>query len=316
MNCRICENSDNLKTFEVREMMFGLREVFPYFRCPVCGCLQIVDIPQDMSKYYPPEYYSFTLIEDEKKRVKTFLKKMRDRYAVSGHGFTGRILNKMFPDENLKIYSGISLTTKILDVGCGAGTLIYRLKESGFENLLGIDPFNNATITYDNGLRIEKKALREMNGKWDMITYHHSFEHIAAPLDELKKISELLSDIGTCIIRIPVVDSYAWEHFRTDWVQIDAPRHFFLYSTKSMVMIAEKAGLKIEKIEYDSTAFQFWGSEQYKNDIPLNHSLSFQVNPRTSLFKKGEIKKFKRMAGELNSDRKGDQAVFFIKREN
>jgi SAM-dependent methyltransferase len=314
MNCRICENSDNLKTFEVREMMFGLRDVFAYFQCPVCGCLQISDIPEDMSEYYPPEYYSFTQSVVEKNSVKAILKKIRDRYAITGDGFPGMILNRMFPDEILSIYKGMSFDSRILDVGCGSGSLIYRLKEAGFRNLMGIDPFNAATIQYDNGLIIEKKSISEMNGKWDMITYHHSFEHLATPHDELKIVMELLSEKGKCIIRIPVVDSWAWEHYQTDWVQIDAPRHFFLYSVKSIFMLAEKAGLMIDRVEYDSTAFQFWGSEQYRNDIPLNDERSYQKNPGVSMISKGDLMAFIRLSNKLNCDRKGDQAVFYLKR--
>ena len=61
MNCRICGNAEDNRTFEVREMMFGTRETFTYFQCAKCGCLQMVEIPSDMSRYYPPEYYSFNL---------------------------------------------------------------------------------------------------------------------------------------------------------------------------------------------------------------------------------------------------------------
>jgi SAM-dependent methyltransferase len=314
VKCRICANNENQKVFEVREMMFGFRDVFPYFQCSVCGCLQIADLPTDMSKYYPSNYYSYSFNEKGQYWLKTKLKKIRDRFAVSGHGFTGRILYKFFPDETLRLYSAFYPNSRILDVGCGAGNLLLRLKNAGFRNLSGIDPFNSTSIKYSNGLEIEKKALIEMEGKWDLITYHHSFEHIASPVEELKKVSELLEDNGICIIRIPIVDSFAWDHYKTNWVQIDAPRHFFLYSLKSFELLANQTGMTINKIEYDSDEFQFWGSEQYQNDIPLNHEKSYQRNPGISMFKKVTIMEYSRMASELNKERRGDQAVFFMKR--
>jgi hypothetical protein len=63
VKCRICANNENQKVSEVREMMFGFRDVFTYFQCSVCGCLQIADIPTDMSKYYPSNYYSYSFNE-------------------------------------------------------------------------------------------------------------------------------------------------------------------------------------------------------------------------------------------------------------
>ena len=34
-------------------MMFKLKGCFEYFECANCGCLQIKQIPADISKYYP-----------------------------------------------------------------------------------------------------------------------------------------------------------------------------------------------------------------------------------------------------------------------
>lgn len=314
MKCRICENSEGLETYEVREMMFGTRDLFAYIRCPSCGCLQIAEIPKDMSRYYPSEYYSFNMPVSEVPSVKSFLKKKRDRYAVSGRGFSGKMLNIFFPPDLIKLYTGMPFNYKILDVGCGTGMLIWRLKEAGFSNVTGIDPFNSVVIKYKNGLIIENKALSDINGSWDLITWHHSFEHVADPLKELVKTSYLLSENGRCIIRTPVIDSWAWENYKTDWVQIDAPRHFYLHSVKSMETLAEKTGLSVEKVEYDSTAFQFWGSEQYRKDMSLNDERSYYVKPRRSEFNKKAILQYKRKAKNLNIQGRGDQAIFFFQK--
>ncbi len=59
--CEICNNSTGNKSYVVREMMFGFRDEFEYFECAECRCLQIKDIPVNISKYYPEEYYSFKL---------------------------------------------------------------------------------------------------------------------------------------------------------------------------------------------------------------------------------------------------------------
>ena len=56
--CKICENVEGNVSYTAREMMYGLREEFEYFQCAVCSCLQIVEFPKDMTRYYPGDYYS------------------------------------------------------------------------------------------------------------------------------------------------------------------------------------------------------------------------------------------------------------------
>jgi hypothetical protein len=57
--CKICGNTENNNVVIAREMMFGFRDEFKYFKCSFCGCLQIVEYPEDLSGYYPETYYSY-----------------------------------------------------------------------------------------------------------------------------------------------------------------------------------------------------------------------------------------------------------------
>jgi hypothetical protein len=60
VTCRICGNEDDNQAYQVKEKMFGFRDEFTYFECSICGCLQISEIPENISKYYPLNYYSFS----------------------------------------------------------------------------------------------------------------------------------------------------------------------------------------------------------------------------------------------------------------
>ena len=59
--CRICANAADNQTFRCAEKMFGFGGEFIYFECGRCGCLQAQTVPADLSRYYPPHYYSFHL---------------------------------------------------------------------------------------------------------------------------------------------------------------------------------------------------------------------------------------------------------------
>jgi len=175
---------------------------------------------------------------------------------------------------------------------------LYTLKEFGFRNLLGIDPFIESDIRYKNGVSILKKTINDIDEQFNLIMFHHSFEHME-PFETLREVTRLLAPDSFCIIRIPVADSWAWENYGVNWVQIDAPRHFFIHTRKSMAILASYAGLKIEKVICDSTDFQFWGSEQYKKDIALYPLNSFSVSPRKSMFSREQIRSFKKEPNNL-----------------
>ncbi|MDD3905688.1 MAG: class I SAM-dependent methyltransferase [Candidatus Omnitrophica bacterium] len=310
MECRICGNKTDNKIYVVKEMMFGYRDEFEYFECGSCGCLQIKDIPPDMSKYYPENYYSIT----GKPVEHNLLMDMAVRITVLNDGALVKALFSLFPGKVLRSLSACRLTkkSKILDVGCGAGVLLCMLKNAGFENVMGADPYIKDDIKYKNGLVVHKKELREIEGSWDLIMFHHSLEHIADQQSALNTVSAKLNKAGTCLIRIPTVSSYAWRHYNVNWVQLDAPRHFCLHSEKSMSIVAGKSGLKIAGSYRDSTDFQFWGSEQYIKDIPLESYNSYLKDPARTIFQKRDIDSFKRMALALNESNKGDQAVFYL----
>jgi len=155
-------------------------------------------------------------------------------------------------------------------------------------------------------------VIQKVEGSWDLILFHHSLEHMPDQLETLKAASKLLTRNGVCLANLPTVSSYAWKKYRTSWVQLDAPRHFFLHSVKSLSILAEQAKLSLKGFFYNSTAFQFWGSEQYLKGVPLCSRRSYLENPSNSIFSRSQIKAFERKAKELNLIGQGDAAAFYF----
>jgi len=320
--CRICGNNNKNKRYLINENMKGLNEVFTYFQCSKCGCLQIESFPLNISDYYFNNYYSYS--ENKFSNVNNFFVKIILNYILNYIIFNKGMLNKhLFNFLSLKYTTLLSLrafsfipnltkNSKILDVGCGTGGKLYILKNFGFRNLLGIDPFLKKDFHYKNGLNILKNDIYDVKGKWDIIILNHSFEHMKNPIKTLKKIKKLLSNKGFCVIRMPTTSSYAWKHYKENWVQIDAPRHFFLHSLKSIKILAKKTGFRLEKYIYDSRSFQFWGSEQNLKKIPLLSKNSYMINRKKSIFSKNTIRLFNKRTKNLNEINQGDQASYYL----
>ncbi|MFW6225303.1 MAG: class I SAM-dependent methyltransferase [Bacteroidota bacterium] len=312
--CRICGNSQNNTPYTIKEMMYGLKDDFDYFQCSNCECLQINETPSDLEKYYPARYYSFTPFNEKKYQgINGLVKKTKFSSVIFAQTAFQKLLKKLFFKNHVLNELIISKESRILDVGSGNGAkFLYPLAKLGFLHVLGCDPFLENSIHYENGLKIKKADIFQIEGKWDIITFHHSFEHTSNPVQIMQKVSSLLAEQGTCMIRIPTVSSFAWQHYQAHWFQLDAPRHLYLHSTRSMEILAEKAGLEIVKIVYDSTYKQFEESEKYKKDIALR-----TPRPRgISNFIKRKIRKakYRKKAAQLNEQKRGDQAAFFLQK--
>jgi SAM-dependent methyltransferase len=309
--CRICGAAGEHAAYTVREMMLGTGDPFLYFQCGRCRCLQIVEIPADMESYYPPGYYSFSSTSRDKtdNPAVSWFRQLRNHFSVSDTGIGSRMIRALFPNRKLLslLQLGLDHDSRILDVGCGSGWRLYALREAGFINTLGIDPFIGGDIAYANGLRVLKRTVQEVEGRWDVVMFHHSLEHIPDQAATLRATAALLDPGGTCLVRIPTVSSYAWEHYREHWYQIDAPRHFYLHSEESMRILAEQSGLAMRRVVYDSTVDQFRTSELYR------------MGPgslKESGFTREQVRAWKRRAMELNREGRGDQAAFYLQKDD
>jgi hypothetical protein len=81
-------------------------------------------------------------------------------------------------------------------------------------------------------------------------------------------------------------------------------------TTASIKKLAEKAKLTLFDTVYNSDGFQFWGSELYLRDIQLHSNLAEATK---STFTKKQLKEYARRAAELNRQKQGDMAAFYLR---
>lgn len=314
--CRICSNSTGNTLYTFKDFHLGNLKTYNYFQCSKCGCLQKCELFEEHVQYYPENYYSYA--KDDRttlvSKIKWVIRDVRNTYYRNGSGFSGKLIHAILPCMSIAMIEKCKpeKTSKILDIGCGSDALMLQyLSQQGYTHLSGVDPFIQKDIQIGNAT-IFKKSVLDIDDQFDLITLNHSFEHMPNPHEILKHCKKILSKNGSILLRIPVVDSFAWEQYGQYWPNLDAPRHLFLYSTQSIELLVKEFDLKIEKKWYDSTAFQYWGAELYKKGYALHQKvvlfplLKLLYRVYYSIAKLNAIER-------LNEQAKGDTVAFLVR---
>lgn len=207
----------------------------------------------------------------------------------------------------------VSNTDKILDVGCGSGVWLAKMAQAGYGNLHGCDPFLSQERHYGDRVYIRNCSIHEMDGDntFDFIRMNDSFEHMTDPYEALQSAKRLLKLGGVLRMSIPTYPNIAFEMFGPHWYQLDAPRHIFLHSMKSLSYLSEKAGLPIVKIEYDSNDSQFVRSFFYERGVPFWEQTSELVY---KYFQKEDILHMADTAAAVNAKGYGDHVKVWLQK--
>jgi len=247
LRCRVCEETQDLEPLVAKDYFLGSKRKYPYSWCPACGSLSIDTIPDNLSELYK-SYYSF----EEPSKISSIRLQIY-KYLINNSNFFSSILSSLLnKQDDLPIQSlrtvDLHSQSKILDVGCGAGSLLRLLHKIGFKDCLGIDPFLENDVTYASGLHLKKREIFDLEGQFDLIMFHHVFEHFENPKETLAHVSKILSDNGVCLIRIPNIDSYSFLKYKENWFSIHAPFHLFLPSRRGIEAMIESSGLAIKDV--------------------------------------------------------------------
>lgn len=177
---------------------------------------------------------------------------------------------KVFND--LKNY--LSNNSKILEIGCGAGEVLILFKQSGFNNLTGIDPTPEYFQSLKNFYDIEcyDKSLSEFaeisdqKKNFDCIILMNVIEHFVEPDKALKIINKLMAENG--IFYIMTTDLY---RFNKPFSQFCIP-HTFYFSQTTLENLLKKCGFKVKRYFDDLISDEIvLLAEKEKNIEPIKY---------------------------------------------
>jgi 2-polyprenyl-3-methyl-5-hydroxy-6-metoxy-1,4-benzoquinol methylase len=109
--------------------------------------------------------------------------------------------------EIFRLFSPLQ-NSKILDIGCNTGDLLYLLYKKGYKDLEGLDLNNEAIVIAKKkvpAIKFSSASLESFYKKeeYDIIYALHIIEHFEEVNIFFNKIKELLKKDGICIISCP-----------------------------------------------------------------------------------------------------------------
>jgi len=132
---------------------------------------------------------------------------------------------------------------RILEVGCGTGSMLAGLIEDGYTNIYGLEQskFRSKVSEKRFPRRIfsEGYASHKPRKSYDLIFCNHVLEHLYRPCDYIKWVNENLSDDGVAIICVP---NQEWEQVPN---QLFLLPHLHSMSSLSLSKLAELSDLSV-----------------------------------------------------------------------
>jgi len=146
---------------------------------------------------------------------------------------------------------------RVLEVGCGSGSFLERLKNQGVKEIIGID-LNETALreAKKKGLRVLKTTIEELakyeNQTFDVICSFQVLEHVANPRSFLNASIKLLKTKGRLIIAVPNSKGFLSE-IRFPLLDMP-PHHITRWSIKTFLYLEKFLPLKIERYNFEPIA--------------------------------------------------------------
>ena len=154
---------------------------------------------------------------------------------------------------------------RVLDVGCGNGGFLARMRGLGWETY-GVEPdpaaVDAAQRLFD--LDVTCATLDEAdfpNDRFDVVTLNHVIEHVADPVGLLLECLRVLRPNGQLIVVTPNVESWGRRYFGPSWRGWEVPRHFFLFNVRTLGECASRSGFARIQVRTTAKGARFiWAS--------------------------------------------------------
>lgn len=244
------------------DRLHGLPGKFTVVKCHACGLMRTDPRPtrESIGFYYPVTYGPHRNTPGE---VPAISSRPSHRRRLAGR--VARFLYRdvfVFHNETVPPRP----PGRLLEVGCGTGTFLRKMAAEGW-TAEGMEFSDRAAETARSlGCDVRTGALEDFpdpGRKYDLIVLWMVLEHLHDPDLGLRKLRGWLSPGGWLAFSVPNAGSLEFRLFREHWYGLHLPNHLYHFTPRTVRLLLERCGWRMERIFHQRTISNIAGSLGY-----------------------------------------------------
>jgi 2-polyprenyl-3-methyl-5-hydroxy-6-metoxy-1,4-benzoquinol methylase len=213
---------------------------FEYRRCARCGTLALDNVPEDLGRWYPDDYFSFPSLEQ---------------------------LDAIGRDETYKLDAVLPhvRSGRLVEVGPGFGVFARRAAVAGFD-VCGLEMDARCCAHLRDVVGVEAvqtaaphEALAALPPS-DVIALWHALEHLPDPWALLAAAAQNLRPGGILVAAVPNPQALHLRVLGKRWPHVDAPRHIHLIPAATLAARGRELGLERVALTSDDGGARHWNA--------------------------------------------------------
>lgn len=248
-HCPLCGSEGARVYADLRDDLFGAPGVWGFRRCAnaeACDLLWLDPAPEPSA--FPALYRAYYTHHTAGARPSS----AKGERAWLALARPYQALLRLTPVARMRaereaLWLGGRVPGRLLDVGCGDGAWLARMRSAGWD-VRGqeLDARAAETARAAHGIDVFVGELADAGfpaAHFDAVTMSHVIEHALDPVALLRECARVVRPGGALVAVTPNTRSLSHAAFGRDWRGLEPARHIQVFGPRSLALLASAAGL-------------------------------------------------------------------------